>query len=374
MPAQLKKGEYQALARKYRPRTFAEVVGQRHVIAALSHAVDAGRVHHACLLTGTRGIGKTTIARILARCLECEHGVSSTPCGECTACREISSGVFPDVVEIDAASQTRVDDTRQLLENTRYPPVRGRYKIYIIDEVHMLTSSSFNALLKTLEEPPDYVKFILATTDPRKIPATVLSRCMQFQLMALTREEIFERITRIAALEDVPCEPEAAQLLAGAARGSMRDALSLCDQALALGAGELRHDSVQAMLGNVGDNLIRTLMDLLAPDSAAELSSVLEEVHRTAPAYSSLLDTLATAFHDLALYQMTGGSRLNLFSMPKNFLESYAGVFSADSLQLYYQCALQGMEEFRVFPDGAAVFDMALLRMLAFTPEKKKRG
>lgn len=373
MPGQPRE-EYQALARKYRPRTFAEVVGQRHVIGALTHAVESGKVHHACLLTGTRGIGKTTIARILAKCLECAQGVTATPCGECEACTEISRGIFPDVVEIDAASQTRVDDTRQLLENTLYPPVRGRYKIYIIDEVHMLTSSSFNALLKTLEEPPFYVKFILATTDPRKIPATVLSRCLQFQLKALAPEEIAERITKIAGLEGIECEPEAVQLLARAARGSMRDALSLCDQAVALGAGALRHECVLSMMGNVGDAMLCTLMDLLSPGSERSLQDVLDEVHKTAPNYSSLFDTLATAFHDLALYQMTGGSRLNIFSMPKSFLESYASVFNAEMLQLYYQCALQGMEEYRVFPDGAAAFDMALLRMLAFTPEKKKRG
>ena len=238
--------EYQALARKYRPQNFEDVVGQEAVKSALANTLDSKRLHHAYLLTGTRGIGKTTIARIIAKCMECEEGISSHPCGQCQACQEITSGVFPDVIEIDAASQTKVEDTRDLLENTRYPPVRGRYKIYIIDEVHMLTTSSFNALLKTLEEPPAYVKFILATTDPQKIPMTVLSRCLKFQLMALTRDEISAQIKKIAGAEGIPCEDEAAVLLATAARGSMRDALSLCDQAIALGSGSLKRECVQA--------------------------------------------------------------------------------------------------------------------------------
>ncbi|MDY6322774.1 MAG: DNA polymerase III subunit gamma/tau [Succinivibrio sp.] len=365
--------EYQALARKYRPQGFDDVVGQKAVISALSNTLDSGRVHHAYLLTGTRGIGKTTIARIMAKCLECEHGMSSHPCGECETCREIAEGTFPDVIEIDAASQTKVDDTRQLLENTRYPPMRGRYKIYIIDEVHMLTASSFNALLKTLEEPPAYVKFILATTDPLKIPATVLSRCLKFQLMALTKDEIREQIEKIAGREGIPCESEAAALLAAAARGSMRDALSLCDQAAALGGGSIKRDSVLAMLGTAGDELTEKMLSMLC-GSEVQLPALLDEVRRVSPNYRNMLDALVVTFHDLALFQFTGRQHLNLFSTPLSLLEKYGARFDPKALQLYYQIAIEGVSELSAAPDAAAVFDMTLLRLLAFTPEKKKIG
>lgn len=366
-------GEYEALARKYRPQTFTDVVGQRHVIGALTNILETKRIHHAYLLTGTRGIGKTTIARILAKCLECENGITANPCGQCNACREIADGVYHDVIEIDAASQTKVDDTRKLLENTQYPPIAGRYKIYIIDEVHMLSQSSFNALLKTLEEPPEYVKFILATTDPHKIPPTVLSRCLQFSLKALSIQEIAEQIIKIAGIEGIPCESEAVNIIARAARGSMRDALSLCDQAIALGSGSLKTDSVRSMLGTVGDGLIGSILELLKKDSSVKLETVLKQVHELSPNYKNLLDELVLTFHDLALYQFTNGTRLDIFSLPKQLLD-YASAFSAEDLQLYYQISLEGLEEYQVAPDGSAVFDMALLRLLAFTPEKKKIG
>lgn len=367
-------GEYQALARKYRPQTFADVVGQRHVLGALSNAIDSKRIHHAYLLTGTRGIGKTTIARIIAKCLECEQGISSHPCGACAACNAIAKGAFPDVIEIDAASQTKVDDTRQLLENTQYPPVSGRYKIYIIDEVHMLSQSSFNALLKTLEEPPSYVKFILATTDPHKIPTTVLSRCLQFQLKALSHDEIATQIVKIAAAEQISCEPEAAALLARAAKGSMRDALSLTDQAIALGGGRIAREAVLSMLGSAGDNQLLGILDSLQPNSQVTLATVLSDIAAISPNYRTLLEDLALALHDLALYQFIGGSKLNVFSLPSELLAQYAPRFGAQDLQLYYQICLEGLREYEFSPDGKSAFEMTVLRLHAFTPEKKKIG
>lgn len=369
--------EYQALARKYRPQTFDEVVGQKHVIAALRNTIDSQRLHHAYLLTGTRGIGKTTIARIIAKCLECQDGISSHPHADgklCDNCQAIIKGAFPDVIEIDAASQTKVEDTRQLLENTQYPPLSGRFKIYIIDEVHMLSTSSFNALLKTLEEPPSYVKFILATTDPHKIPVTVLSRCLQFQLKALSLDEIKEQIEKICGKEGIPCEAEAAAFIARAARGSMRDALSLCDQAIALANGSLKRESVIEMLGTAGDGIITNLLDILKPQSESDLSDFLEKVRRISPNYKNLLDEIVNCFHDLALFQLVNQSKLTIFSYPRELLETYAPLFAPESLQLYYQIALQAVEENKVAFDSASVFEMMVLRLLAFTPEKKKRG
>ena len=367
---------YLALARKYRPSNFEDVVGQEHVIAALQHSIDNNRIHHAYLLTGTRGIGKTTIARIIAKCLECEGGISSHPHLDgnlCSTCKAISEGTFPDVIEIDGASQTKVDDTRQLLENTQYPPMQGRYKVYIIDEVHMLSQSSFNALLKTLEEPPAYVKFILATTDPQKIPTTVLSRCLQFQLKALSIDEIASQIEKISHKEGFTCESEAAILIARAARGSMRDALSLCDQALALGNGKILRDTVLSMLGTASDELVSDILSLLLVNSNKSLEEVLLKIRQISPNYKTLLNDLVITFHDLALYQMMGNARsLNVFSIPSTTLDKYAKLLSPKALQLYYQIALQGLEEYKVSNDGATTFEMAILRLLAFTPEKKK--
>lgn len=378
-------GEYLALARKYRPQNFEDVVGQEHVLKAVAHSIDAGRTHHAYLLTGTRGIGKTTIARIFAKALQCQQGVSSHPCGVCDACVSITDGSFPDVIEIDAASQTKVDDTRQLLENTQYPPINARYKIYIIDEVHMLTTSSFNALLKTLEEPPAYVKFILATTDPHKIPTTVLSRCLQFQLRALNLDEIQGQLTRICQKENITYENEALLALARAARGSMRDALSLCDQAIALGHGALTAETVFSMLGTVGDVLVNDIFELLtkksdgslqadAQSSANDFATLIEKVRQKAPNYKSLLDELVIAFHDLALFQLIGGSKLEVFSFSTSMLQTYAARIAPEQIQLYYQIVLEGVQEYQFAADGRSAFEMTLLRLLAFTPEKKKLG
>ena len=366
-------GEYLALARKYRPQNFEDVVGQEHVLKALAHSIDTNRTHHAYLLTGTRGIGKTTIARIFAKALECEKGVSSHPCGECDACKAIIAGVFPDVVEIDAASQTKVDDTRQLLENTQYPPLKARYKIYIIDEVHMLSTSSFNALLKTLEEPPAYVKFILATTDPHKIPSTVLSRCLQFQLRALSLDEISHQLQKVCGLENVKYSQEAIQALARAARGSMRDALSLCDQAIALGHGELEAATVYSMLGTIGDVLITDILGLLSTPPAAQaasaaqsvpaaptadaldLGAVLKKIREKSPNYKSLLDELLLVFHDLAMYQMLGANtHLEVFSFSTSMLDSFARKFDPQQIQLYYQIVLEGLQEYPYATDGRA--------------------
>lgn len=363
--------EYLALARKYRPQVFEDVVGQEHVLKALGHSIDSGRMHHAYLLTGTRGIGKTTIARIFAKALECEKGVSSHPCGECDACVGITKGAFMDVIEIDAASQTKVEDTRLLLENTQYPPTQGRYKIYIIDEVHMLTTSSFNALLKTLEEPPSYVKFILATTDPHKIPTTVLSRCLQFQLRALNISEIQGRLAQICTQENISYEDEGLLALARAARGSMRDALSLCDQAIALGHGQLTSANVYAMLGTVGDMLIADIFDLLSSNENLDFAALLDKIRSKAPNYKSLLDELVIAFHDLALFQMIGATKLEVFSFSTSMLERYAGKMTPQQVQLYYQVVLEGIQEYQYAADGRSAFEMTLLRLVAVTPVKK---
>ncbi len=368
--------QYQALARKYRPQSFDDVVGQKHVITALRNTIDANRLHHAYLLTGTRGIGKTTIARIIAKCLQCPNGISSHPHkdGEfCEVCDAIAKGSFPDVIEIDAASQTKVDDTRQLLENTRYPPLSGRFKIYIIDEVHMLSISSFNALLKTLEEPPSYVKFILATTDPHKIPVTVLSRCLQFQLKALSQDEIKGQILKICNQEGILCEDAGASLIARAARGSMRDALSLCDQAIALGNGSIKRDGVVDMLGTAGDGIIVNILNLLSSNGEPDLGALLEEIRKISPNYKNLMDEIVTCFHDLSLYQILGKRSYNLFSLSDELLDLYAPLFAPETLQTYYQIALQGLEENNV-TEGASAFEMMVLRLLAFTPEKKKLG
>ena len=360
---------YQALARTYRPQTFEQVVGQEHVLAALRNSLDANRLHHAYLLTGTRGVGKTTIARILARSLQCQRGISSSPCGQCDACRAITAGSFPDVVEIDAASESRVEETRALLENTQYPPLYGRCKVYIIDEVHMLSAASFNALLKTLEAPPDYVKFILATTEVQKIPTTVLSRCLKFQLRALTTDEIASRITAITAAEHLACPGEAAQLLARAARGSMRDALSLCDQAVALGAGEIRTEQVLQMLGTASDELLERILRLLQGDPHADPAALLNDIAALAPNYRNLIDSLAVAFHDLSLFQIFGGSSLEVFTLPQALLRRHAPHFTPGALQDFYAITLSGSRDYVNAPDGRIAFEMTYLRLLLHARE-----
>jgi len=347
---------YQVLARKLRPATFDALVGQEHVVRALRHALDADRLHHAYLFTGTRGVGKTTIARVLAKCLNCEQGVSSTPCGECSVCREVAENRFVDLIEVDAASRTKVDDTRELLENAQYLPTRGRYKVYLIDEVHMLSAASFNALLKTLEEPPEHVKFLLATTDPKKVPVTVLSRCLQFQLKNISAERIGEYLSSTLAAEDVAFDPEAVATIAACARGSMRDALSITDQAVAHGQGTLRAADVADMLGLVGRDQVAALLDAIAGQDAGRLLDVTAELAERAVDFEALLAELISAFHRMAVEQALGNN-------------AGAGVFHAETLQLYYQIALMGYRDLQMAPDPRAGLEMTLLRMLAFAPD-----
>lgn len=346
---------YEVLARKLRPSGFSALVGQDHVVRALSHALDHDRLHHAYLFTGTRGVGKTTIARILAKSLNCEEGVSSTPCGQCSVCVEVRENRFIDLIEVDAASRTGVDDTRDLLENAQYMPTRGRYKVYLIDEVHMLSIASFNALLKTLEEPPEHVKFLLATTDPKKVPVTVLSRCLQFQLKNITAQTITDYIAGVLADESVTFETQAIEVIARSAQGSMRDALSLTDQAIAFGQGKLLQDDVITMLGVVGRDEVTALMEALKDGSAPRLLELTAELAERNADFADVLSGLMEALHNAAVAQATTGE---------------TGAFLADELQLYYQIALVGLRDLPIAPDPRSGFEMTLLRMLAFTPER----
>ena len=346
---------YEVLARKLRPSGFSALVGQDHVVRALTHALDHDRLHHAYLFTGTRGVGKTTIARILAKSLNCEQGVSSTPCGECSICIEVKENRFIDLIEVDAASRTGVDDTRELLENAQYMSTRGRYKVYLIDEVHMLSIASFNALLKTLEEPPEHVKFLLATTDPKKVPVTVLSRCLQFQLKNITSQTIVDYIADVLSTEGVNFEHDALQVIARSAQGSMRDALSLTDQAIAFGRGELKQGDVVSMLGVVGRDEITALMGALEAGSADQLLSLSAELAERNADFADVLSGMMEALHDAAVTQATGGE---------------SGPFLADEVQLYYQIALVGLRDLPIAPDPRSGFEMTMLRMLAFTPER----
>ena len=358
---------YQVLARKWRPRNFHEVVGQQHVLTALINALDQERLHHAYLFSGTRGVGKTTIARILAKCLNCEQGVSSTPCGVCDSCREIDQGNFVDLLEIDAASRTKVEDTRELLDNVQYRPARGRYKVYLIDEVHMLSRHSFNALLKTLEEPPPYVKFLLATTDPQKLPITILSRCLQFHLKALNREQISGQLQTILDAEGQPYELPALGALAKAADGSMRDALSLTDQALAHGNGHVRLELVLAMLGTLDHRHLHQLLNLLAKQDGAALMAKVAELAQLGPDFDQVHLELAALLHRMALTQLLGAAP-DPEALDAEQVVQLAGVFAADEIQLCYQMALQGRKELPLAPDGRSALEMTLLRMLAFSP------
>jgi len=294
---------YQVLARKWRPRTFAELVGQSHVVRPLVNALDHNRLHHAFLFTGTRGVGKTTLARILAKSLNCETGVTSTPCGTCSACVEVDEGRFIDLIEVDAASRTKVEDTRELLDNVQYVPSRGRYKVYLIDEVHMLSGHSFNALLKTLEEPPPHVKFLLATTDPQRLPVTVLSRCLQFSLKRLSTDEIADQLEKILAAENIPHDALSVRLLARGADGSMRDGLSLLDQAIAFGGGQVAEADVRTMLGTIDQNVVERVLSALAENDAAALLQVVSEIIEHGTDCATLLDELLSALHQLALIQ-----------------------------------------------------------------------
>jgi DNA polymerase-3 subunit gamma/tau len=358
---------YQVLARKWRPSTFAEMVGQAHVLKALVNSLDQQRLHHAYLFTGTRGVGKTTIARLLAKSLNCEIGVSSKPCGQCSSCVEIAEGRFVDLIEVDAASRTRVEDTRELLENVQYAPTRGRYKVYLIDEVHMLSVSSFNALLKTLEEPPPHVKFLLATTDPQKLPVTVLSRCLQFNLKNMTRESIVGYLNHILQLETVPFDEPALWLLAEAANGSMRDALSLTDQAIAYGEGELRETDVATMLGTVDLKRVLHLVKGLIEKDADSLMQQVATIAEHAPDYRSLLNELLSSLHRIAIAQ-AAPTALDNSKGDREAIAALASQAQAEDVHLFYQIGTLAAKDLALAPSERAGFEMALLRMLAFSP------
>ena len=361
---------YVVLARKWRPKRFAEMVGQEHVLRALSNALDSGKVHHAFLFTGTRGVGKTTVARILAKSLNCEtNGVSSNPCGVCAACKEIDEGRFVDLIEVDAASRTKVDDTRDMLDNVQYAPTRGRYKVYLIDEVHMLSNHSFNALLKTLEEPPPHVKFLLATTDPQKLPVTVLSRCLQFSLKRLPAALIGERLKFIAAAEKLPFEPAAMALLSRAAEGSMRDALSLMDQLIAFGGGAITEANARSMLGTIDRGHVGRLVEAVSRGEGAALLAEVRELDRDAPDYDRALVDLATLLQRIAIVQIVPEAAPQDEEFDAALLTQLAQAISPEDAQLYYQIALAGRRDLNMAPEPRIGFEMTLLRMLAFRPE-----
>ncbi len=359
---------YQVLARKWRPRSFADMVGQDHVVRALGNALEQGQLHHAYLFTGTRGVGKTTLARILSKALNCDQGLSSRPCGQCGACREIDEGRFVDLLEVDAASRTKVDQTRELLDNVPFAPVKGRFKVYLIDEVHMFSAHSFNALLKTLEEPPPHVKFLLATTDPQKVPATVLSRCLQFNLKRLVPEQIADRFARILEAEDIAFEPQALPLLAHAADGSMRDGLSLLDQSIAFGGGRVAEDEVRTMLGTVGRELG---LDLLQALAGLDRPALLDEVTRIAeltPDFAGVLQELIGLLHRVALYQEVPAT-LREEDPDRDRIADLAGQLAPEDVQLFYQIALLGQQDLPLAPDPRTGTEMVLLRMLTFRPD-----
>ncbi len=358
---------YQVLARKWRPRTFREMAGQSHVLKALVNALDHDRLHHAYLFTGTRGVGKTTIARILAKCLNCESGVSSEPCGTCGACVSINEGRFVDLIEVDAASKTKVDDTRELLENVQYTPTRGRYKVYLIDEVHMLSGHSFNALLKTLEEPPPHVKFLLATTDPQKIPATILSRCLQFSLKNMTPERIVEHLKHILDKEMISSDDEALWQIARAAEGSMRDALSLTDQAIAFGGGKLQAQDVASMLGSIDRSAVCDLAKQLQLGDAGGVLSVVHNLAEQGVDFSAVLVDLIGLMHRIALVQAVPDA-LDRSEADHEEVKTLAENLPAEDVQFFYQVGLSGRRDLPLAPDARSGFEMVLLRMLAFKP------
>ncbi len=359
---------YQALARRWRPHTFADVVGQQHVVSALSNALDNDRVHHAFLFTGTRGVGKTTLARILAKALNCEKGVSSKPCGKCSACESIDEGRFIDLLEVDAASRTKVDDTRELLDNVQYTPTQGRHKVYLIDEVHMLSGHSFNALLKTLEEPPPHVKFLLATTDPQKLPATILSRCLQFNLRALDVEQIAAQLEKILKAEKIEFDQDALIILARSAAGSLRDGLSLLDQAIAYVGGKLETASARDMLGMIDHHHVVDLLTHLAGQDAASVLSVVATMSEQSLDYITALDDLLLLIHLVALYQQAPDA-VDKSRFDEQNIKQFAEQLNAEDLQLFYQIGLIGKRDLPLAPDPRTGFEMALLRMLAFKPD-----
>ena len=359
---------YQVLARKYRPRNFNELVGQNHVSRALTSALERGRLHHAYLFTGTRGVGKTTIARILAKCLNCETGVTSTPCEVCSTCRAVNEGRFIDLIEIDAASRTKVEDTRELLDNVPYAPTQGRFKVYLIDEVHMLSTHSFNALLKTLEEPPEHVKFLFATTDPQKLPITVISRCLQFTLRPLAVDEITEHLTQILAKEQIVADQDAIWQIAESAQGSLRDALSLTDQAIAYGQGEVHHQDVKEMLGLIDRSIIYDLILAIHQNQQQRVSQLLMQFRQQALDVSLVLDQLISTLHELALMQYLPDLSLKYSEEINKKIRQLAQLISAQDLQLYYQIACKGRSELQLAVTQEQGFEMCVLRLLAFRP------
>jgi DNA polymerase III subunit gamma/tau len=359
---------YQVLARKWRPRKFAELVGQEHVVRALTNALETGRMHHAYLFTGTRGVGKTTIARIFAKSLNCERGQSSDPCGECSVCTAVDEGRFVDLLEIDAASNTGVDDVREVIENAQYAPSRGRFKVYLVDEVHMLSKNAFNALLKTLEEPPPHVKFLLATTDPQKLPVTVLSRCLKFNLKRLLPEQISGQMRHILAAENIAYEDSAIGELARAADGSLRDGLSLLDQAIAYGGGALHADDVRTMLGSVARGQVLGVLDALAAGDGERMLVECTQIASYSPDFGGVLDDLASVLHRLQLIQLIPGYQPDEGSDDDGALVALAARMTPEDVQLYYQIATSGRRDLALAPDARTGFEMAMLRMLAFRP------
>ncbi len=360
---------YQVLARKWRPRKFAELVGQEHVVRALTNALDSGRMHHAYLFTGTRGVGKTTIARIFAKSLNCERGQSAEPCGECAVCTAVDEGRFVDLLEIDAASNTGVDDVREVIENAQYAPSRGRFKVYLVDEVHMLSKNAFNALLKTLEEPPPHVKFLLATTDPQKLPVTVLSRCLKFNLKRLLPAQISGQIRHILGAENIAFDDDAIAELARAADGSLRDGLSLLDQAIAYGAGAVRGDDVRAMLGSVARTQVLEVLEAVANGHGGELLAACSRIASYSPDFGGVLDDLASALHHVQLLQLIPGYQPPDGVDDDHALVALAARLAPEDVQLYYQIAVTGRRDLTLAPDARTGFEMALLRMLAFRPD-----
>ena len=356
-----------ALARKYRPRNFSELMGQEHVVRALSHALETGRLHQAYLLTGTRGVGKTTIARILAKTLNCETGVTPNPCGVCQTCLDIDAGRFPDLLELDAASNTGVDNMREIIDNARYAPTAGRYKVYLIDEVHMLSKSAFNSMLKTLEEPPEHVKFVLATTDPQKIPVTVLSRCLQFALKQFPPERVAEQLHKVLTAENVPFDAPALRLIGEAAQGSMRDALSITDQAIAFGHGKVEEQQVRQMLGNVDRDFVWRVLDAVVARDATALAAEVERCFEQALAADDALAQLARALHRIALAQPVPAS-VDPEDPDRAQIMRIAAALTAEEIQLYYQIALHGRDDLRLAPDEQTALMMTFLRLLAFAP------
>ena len=358
---------YQVLARKWRPRSFNEMVGQTHVLKALINALDSQRLHHAYLFTGTRGVGKTTIARIIAKCLNCETGISSTPCGVCSICKEIDEGRFIDLIEVDAASRTKVEDTRELLDNVQYSPSRGRFKVYLIDEVHMLSTSSFNALLKTLEEPPPHVKFLLATTDPQKLPVTVLSRCLQFSLKNMPPERVVEHLTHVLTAENVPFEDDALWLLGRAADGSMRDAMSLTDQAIAFGEGKVLAADVRAMLGTLDHGQVYGVLQALLEGDARGLIEAVRHLAEQGPDWAGVLAEILNVLHRVAIAQALPDAVDN-GQGDRDRVLALAQALPAEDVQFYYQMGLIGRRDLPLAPEPRGGFEMVLLRMLAFRP------